>query len=321
MPNNEFDEGGSMSALCRRTLLKGAIAGAGSVALAGGAAAAASPAKFSLRYGPPQGSFASRGSLLDQIAYAADQGFRAWEDNEAAKRPAAEQEAMGRALAMRGMTMGVFVASMPRWGDFRPVLGGNDDGDRVAFLSDVRTAVDVAKRTGAKWATIVPGFVDRRLPMDIQTARVIDVMRRAAEIMEPHGIIMVMEPLNTHTDHPGVFLRTIAQGYALAKAVRSPSVKILADLYHEQIEAGNLINTLNTCWDEIAYLQFGDNPGRKEPGTGEVNYGNIVRWLRERRFDGVIGMEHGNSRPGPAGEAALIEAYRKIDRPVTLVGQ
>jgi hydroxypyruvate isomerase len=276
-------------------------------------ALAASDPKFSLRYAPHEGSFASRGSVLDQIAFAADRGFRAWEDNEAGKRPIAEQEKIGRALAARGMTMGVFVASLPRWGEFRPVLGGKDDQDRASFLADVRTAVDVAKRTGAKWTTIVPGFVDRRVPEDIQAARITDVMRRAAEIMEPHGIVMVMEPLNTLTDHPGVFLRTIAQGYALAKAVQSPSVKILADLYHEQIQAGNLINTLETCWDEIAYLQFGDNPGRKEPGTGEINYANVVRWLRTRKFDGVIGMEHGNAKPGLAGEAALIEAYSRID--------
>lgn len=312
---------GAHGSVSRRTLLTGTMVGAGAVALAGSVNAAAPDAKFSMRYAPHEGSFASRGSLLDQIAFAADRGFRAWEDNDAAKRSPAEQERMGSALAARGMTMGVFVASMPRWGDFRPVLGGGDDGDRAAFLADVRSARDVARRTGAKWVTIVPGFVDRRVPIDIQNARVIDVMRRAAEIMEPHSIVMVMEPLNTYTDHPGVFLQTIAQGYALAKAVRSPSVKVLADLYHEQIQAGNLINTLNSCWDEIAYLQFGDNPGRKEPGTGEVNYGNIVRWLRERRFDGVIGMEHGNSLPGPAGEAALVAAYRGIDRPATLVGR
>jgi hydroxypyruvate isomerase len=308
---------GAQGSVSRRTLLTGSMIGAGAVALAGPVGAAAADAKFSMRYAPHEGSFASRGSLLDQIAFAADRGFRAWEDNETPKRPVAEQEAMGRALAARGMTMGVLVASMPRWGDFRPVLGGGDDGDRAAFLADIRNAVDVARRTGAKWTTVVPGFVDRRVPLDIQTARIIDVMRRAAEIMEPHNIVMVMEPLNTLTDHPGVLLRTIAQGYALAKAVRSPSVKVLADLYHAQIQAGNLINTLDACWDEIAYLQFGDNPGRKEPGTGEVNYGNIVRWLRERRFDGVIGMEHGNSLPGPAGEAALVAAYRRIDRSAT----
>jgi hydroxypyruvate isomerase len=301
------------SGVSRRSLMAGAVVGASGLAFADATVAAATKSNFTMRYAPHEGSFASRGSVLGQIAFAADQGFRAWEDNEAGKRSVAEQEAMGRALAARGMTMGVFVASLPRWSEFRPILGGNDDGDRAAFLADVRAGVDVARRIGAKWTTIVPGFVDRKLPMDIQNARIIDVMRRAAEIMEPHGIVMVMEPLNTYTDHPGVFLQTIAQGYALAKAVRSPSVKVLADLYHEQIQAGNLLNTLKTCWDEIAYLQFGDNPGRKEPGTGEVNYGNVVRWLRERRFDGVIGMEHGNSLPGPAGEAALVEAYRRID--------
>jgi hydroxypyruvate isomerase len=302
--------------LSRRSLLTSASAGLGAAALLGPGAVAAAPAepKFSLNYAPHEGSFSSRGSVLDQIAFAADRGFRAWEDNEAGKRPIAEQERIGRALAARGMKMGVFVASLPRWGEFRPVLGGQDEGDRAAFLADVRASVDVAKRLGARWTTIVPGFVDRRVPMELQTARIIDTMRRAAEIMEPHGIVMVMEPLNTLTDHPGVFLRTIAQAYSLAKAVRSPSVKILADLYHEQIQAGNLINTLEACWDEIAYLQFGDNPGRKEPGTGEVNYGNVVRWLKRRRFDGVIGMEHGNSKPGPAGETALIAAYRDIDR-------
>ena len=308
--------GAAGSGLSRRSLLTGASAGLGAATLIGAGAVAAAPAeaRFSLGYAPHEGSFASRGPVLEQIAFAADRGFRAWEDNEAGKRPVAEQERIGRALAARGMTMGVFVASLPRWGEFRPVLGGHDDGDRAAFLADVRAAVDVARRLGARWTTIVPGFVDRKLPMELQNARIIDTMRRAAEVMEPHGIVMVMEPLNTLTDHPGVFLRTIPQGYALAKAVRSPSVKVLADLYHEQIQAGNLINTLEACWDEIAYLQFGDNPGRKEPGTGEINYGNVVRWLKRRGFAGVIGMEHGNSKPGPAGEEALIAAYRNIDK-------
>ncbi|MFN3388063.1 MAG: TIM barrel protein [Allosphingosinicella sp.] len=197
--------------LSRRALLGAAAAGAGAAALPRPAHAAAAPADapFSLLYAPHEGSFASRGSILDQIAFAADRGFRAWEDNEATRRSAGEQARIGRALAARGMTMGVFVASLPRWGDFRPVLGGADQGDRDAFLADIRAAVDVAKRLGAKWTTVVPGFVDRRVPMEIQAARVADTMRRAAEIMEPHGIVMVMEPLNTLTDHPGVFLRTV----------------------------------------------------------------------------------------------------------------
>jgi hydroxypyruvate isomerase len=220
---------------------------------------------------------------------------------------------MARALQQRNMKMGVFVASMPRWSELRPVLGGNDDADRDAFLADIRASIDVARRLEAKWMTVVPGFLDRKLPVGIQAGRVIETMRRAADIIEPSGLVMVMEPLNTLTDHPGVFLQSISQAFTIAKAVNSPAVKILADLYHEQIQAGNLIRTLETCWDEIGYIQFGDNPGRKEPGTGEINYRNIVRWLRSKAFSGVIGMEHGNSLEGRAGEDRLIAAYREID--------
>lgn len=270
-------------------------------------------ARFSLGFAPHEGSFKSRGNRLEQIAFAADQGFTAWEDNEAASRPVAEQTAMARALQQRGMTMGVFVASMPKWGEFRPLLGGNDDAERQAFLADVRASIDVAKRLNVKWMTVVTGFLDRKLPVEIQTGRIIDTMRRAAEIVEPHGLVMVMEPLNTLVDHPNVFMQTIPQGFAVAKGVNSPAVKVLADLYHQQIQGGNLINTLQSCWDEIAYIQFGDNPGRKEPSTGEVNYRNVVRWLRAKKYAGVIGMEHGNSIEGRAGEERLIAAYREID--------
>jgi hydroxypyruvate isomerase len=279
----------------------------------GRAAPSQNAARFSLGFAPHEGSFKSRGNRIEQIAFAADQGFTAWEDNEAAGRSVAEQNAMARALQQRNMTMGVFVASMPKWAEFRPVLGGNDDGDRQAFLADVRASIDVAKRLNAKWMTVVTGFVDRKLPIEIQTGRIIDTMRRAAEIVEPHGLVMVMEPLNTIVNHPGVFMQTIPQGYAVARGVNSPAVKVLADLYHEQIQAGNLINALGSCWDEIGYIQFGDNPGRKEPGTGEVNFRNVVRWLRAKRFAGVIGMEHGNSIDGRSGEERLIAAYREID--------
>lgn len=298
--------------LSRRSVLAATAATAGAATM-GRAAPVQNAARFSLGFAPHEGSFKSRGSRLEQIAYAADQGFTAWEDNEAAGRTVAEQEAMARALRQRNMTMGVFVASMPKWADFRPLLGANDDGDRQAFLADIRASIDVAKRLNAKWMTVVPGFLDRKLPVEIQTGRIIDTMRRAAEIAEPHGLVMVMEPLNTIVNHPGVFLQTIPQGFAVAKGANSPSVKVLADLYHEQIQAGNLINTLGACWDEIAYIQFGDNPGRKEPGTGEINYQNVVRWLRAKKFAGVIGMEHGNSIDGRAGEERLIAAYRAID--------
>lgn len=300
--------------LSRRTLIAAGAAAASASGLAMAQGRRSNAARFSLGFAPHEGSFASRGDRIEQIAYAADQGFTAWEDNEAAGRPVAEQEAMAKALRQRNMTMGVFVASMPKWSQSRPLLGANDGAEREAFLADIRASIPVAKRLDATRMTVVTGFTDPKVPVDIQTARVIDVMRRAGDIVAPHGIAMVMEPLNTRTNHPGVYMRSIAQGYAVARGANSPAVKILADLYHEQIQSGNLIPTLDMCWDEVGYIQFGDNPGRKEPGTGEVNFANIVKWLRARRYAGVIGMEHGNSVPGRAGEDRLIAAYRTIDQ-------
>lgn len=296
----------------RRTVLAGAAAAALSSS-AQGQTRVSNAATFSLNYAPHEGSFASRGDRLEQIAFAADQGFRAWEDNEARSRSVAEQDAMAKALQRRGMTMGVFVASMPKWSAFRPVFGSEDGAEREAFLADVRASVEVAKRLNARHMTVVTGFVDHKVPMEIQTGRVIDLMRRAGDILAPHDLALVMEPLNTRTDHPNVYMRSFAAGYAVARGANSPAVKVLADCYHEQIQSGNLIRSLGMIWDEVGYIQFGDNPGRKEPGTGEVNYGNIVRFLRERRYRGVIGMEHGNSQAGRAGEERLIAAYRAID--------
>ncbi|WP_294252456.1 TIM barrel protein [uncultured Sphingomonas sp.] len=294
----------------RRTVLAGATA---MPLVASSARGQSNAARFSLHFAPHEGSFASRGNRLEQIAFAADQGFTAWEDNEAATRPVDEQVAMAKALSSRGMTMGVFVASMPKWGKSRPILGANDGAEREAFLADIRASIDVAKRLNATRMTVVTGFLDPKVPLDIQTARVIDLMRRAGDLVAPHGMALVMEPLNTRTNHPGVYMQSIAQGYAVARGANSPGVKILADLYHEQIQSGNLIPALDTCWSEIGYIQFGDNPGRNEPGTGEINFTNIVRWLRERKYAGTIGMEHGNSVKGRAGEERLIAAYRTID--------
>ena len=160
--------------------------------------------------------------------------------------------------------------------------------------------------------TVVPGYVDLHLAKDFQTAHVVESLRRAADILEPHGLVMVLEPLNFR-DHPGQFLTDIPQTYLICKAVNSPSCKILYDLYHMQIQHGNLIPNIDAAWDEIAYFQIGDNPGRKEPTTGEINYKNVFKHIHEKGYAGILGMEHGNSKEGKDGEMAVIKAYREVD--------
>jgi hydroxypyruvate isomerase len=218
------------------------------------------------------------------------------------------QEQLGRAMQRLGITMGVFVVSAYRNGDVWAVTGKKELVDK--FVDTCKTAVDVAKRVNAKWMTVVPGNFDRNLPIGVQTGNVIDAMRRGAEVLEPHGLVMVLEPLS---DTPDLFLRTADQTYEICRAVNSPSCKILYDMYHMQRNTGHLIPMMDLCWSEIAYFQVGDNPGRKEPGTGEVNWRNVFRHIHERGFTGVVGMEHGNSRPGKEGDRAVIDAYAAAD--------
>jgi hydroxypyruvate isomerase len=159
---------------------------------------------------------------------------------------------------------------------------------------------------------VVPGRYNQRLEWDYQTANVIENLKYCSEVCQKAGLVIVLEPLNPH-NHPGLFLTKMPQSYQICKAVNSPSCKIVDDIYHQQITEGNLIPNIDRSWSEIAAFHLGDNPGRKEPGTGEINFKNIFKHLSKKGFDGVLCMEHGNSIKGKEGELALIEAYRKAD--------
>ena len=267
---------------------------------------------FGMHFAPHLGMFEQLAGKdpFDQLNFMADQGFTAFEDNEMRQRPVALQERMGQLMEDRGMQMGVFVAHTIAWS--KPNLASGDPDLRSAFLEEIRSSVEVAKRVGATWMTVVPGHMDMRQSMGYQTAHVVECLKQAAAILEPHGLVMVLEPLNFR-DHPGLFLSRSPQAYEICKAVNSPSCKILFDIYHQQIQEGNLIPNIEACWDEIAYFQIGDNPGRKEPGTGEIHYANVFQFIRRQGYEGILGMEHGNSRPGKEGEMAVIEAYRGVD--------
>ncbi len=301
----------------RRDFLGNSAASALTVAaLASGLAVAADKTrkaaqrKFQLKYGPHFGMFKAHAGedLIAQIEFMADQGFTAFEDNGLMGRAVDLQEKIGAALARRGMTMGVFVID---GGDnWKTSLTTGKAEFRDKFLATCRSAVEVGKRVNAKWATVVPGYFERKLPIGIQTGNVIDILRAGAAILEPANLTMVLEPLS---DNPDLFLRTSDQAYAICRAVDSPSCKILYDMYHMQRNEGDIIAHIDHAWSEIAYFQIGDNPGRKEPGTGEMNYKNLFRHIKGRGFDGVFGMEHGNARPGKEGEQALIDAYVAAD--------
>ncbi len=269
--------------------------------------------RFQLKYAPHFGMFRHHAGSdpIDQLKFMADQGFTAMEDNGMMNRPVELQEKIAAEMERLGMQMGVFVAT----GDFREVtFASNDEDMRNKYLGDLRKAVEVAKRVNAKWCTVVPGCFDPGLEWDYQTTNTIDNLKRGAEIFEPHGLVMVLEPLNPFRDHPGLFLTKVPQAYMICRSVGSPACKILFDIYHQQITEGNLIPNMDSSWEEIGYFQIGDNPGRNEPTTGEINYRNIFKHIHGKGYDGILGMEHGNSQPGKTGETALLEAYRSCDQ-------
>jgi len=297
----------------RRDFVKNAVVASTVLPSAFSATAAATDtaAAFKMNFAPHEGMFRNHAGedILDQIRFMHEQGFRSIEDNGMMGREPALQTKIGELLARQGMDMGVFVIAYDNW----PFTNGLTQGKPAImdkWLRTCRDAVEVAKRCNAKWMTVVPGTYFPEIPVPYQTANVVEALRRAADIFAPLGLTMVLEPLS---DRPDLFLRRSDQTFEICKAVNSPACKILYDIYHMQRNEGNLMYHIDMAWPEIAYFQIGDNPGRKEPTTGEINYSNVFKHLHERGYKGVLGMEHGNFKPGKEGELALIAAYREVD--------
>jgi len=300
----------------RRRFLGEAAAAAAALSVGSLAAQASKPepetAPFRLKYAPSLGMFPAHAGKdpLDNLRFMADQGFEAAFDNGLMDRPAAEQERIAAELKRLDMDLGPFVA----YADFSVKSFVTRDPEiRTMLRERMRKAVETADRTGARWALVVPGRFDEGRQWEYQTANVIDNLKFCAGILEKSGLVMVIEPLNSWRDHPGLFLTRMPQAFQICRAVGSPFCKIVDDLYHQQITEGNLIPNIEAAWEEIAGFHVGDHPGRKEPTTGEINYRNVFKFNHRKGYSGVICMEHGRSRPGREGERAVIEAYRACD--------
>ncbi len=310
------------SSMERRDFTKNILAGAGLLASTRATSLAASPSvgspmtPFKLKYAPHFGMFENSAGKdeIDQLKFMYEMGFRAMEDNGMMQKTPELQAKIGETMAKLGMSMGVFVVGFDNWPP-KSTLTTGDKEWRNKFLTACKNAVEVAKRCNAKYMTVVPGNFQRDLPMGVQTANVIESLRQGAAILEPHGLTMVLEPLS---DNPDLFLRHSDQTYMICKAVNSPACKILFDMWHMQRNEGRMTQHIDWTWDEIAYFQIGDEPGRNEPTTGEINYKFLFKHIAEKtkatqRTEFIFGMEHGNSLKGKEGEMKLIEAYRACD--------
>ena len=253
---------------------------------------------------------------LDQIRFMADAGFRAFEDNGMMKRPVELQQQMGDLLAKRGMTMGVFVIDGGDNWKVSLATGKPEftDGVREGLP---RRASKWPSACNAKWMTVVPGYFERDLPIGIQTGHVIDALRKGADILAPHDLAMVLEPLS---DNPDLFLRHAGRGVrdlprrSTARRARSCSTCTTC-----QRNAGphDRAHRLGVGRDRLL-------PDRRRAGPQGAGHGRdeLPEHLQAHRREGdrprarssCSAWSTATSMPGADGERQLIEAYVAADR-------
>ena len=184
----------------------------------------------------------------------------------------------------------------------------SDPADHEAAVSDIERSIVAAAELGARSLIVTVGQRIDTLDRVTQQNAIVRVLRSVAPTAAEHGVTIVLEPLNTRVDHPGYFLRTTDRGVAIVEAVDSPHVRLLYDVYHQQITEGNVIQTMTTHLDAIGHIHIADVPGRHEPGTGELNYERIFEALVDAGYDGIVACEF--SPTGSPDDA--IAAVRKL---------
>ena len=188
------------------------------------------------------------------------------------------------------------VASFSGDQDFS-MIDANQKADYVAFVEEsIETAQFLSCQNLVIHSNALGenGVVINHYPKIADTHKITamqDVLKTLAIAAERSNVTLVLEALNTMVDHSGNFLVSTRQAAELIRSVNSSHIKILYDIYHMQIMEGNLINTLNQYIDTIGYIHIADVPGRHEPGTGEINFANVIKTLEKLKYDGIIGFE------------------------------
>ena len=288
------------------------VATVGATTVAATTVSAETPAsaahQYKLRYAPRIG-FLNDLPVPRQLEIYAEHGFHAFEYNGLPNHSLQEAAQFRKKMDELKMDMGVFVVNSGGWKGDALV----DKAFHEGFLKDVHRAVEYHKVIRNGWSTVTSGLAVKNLSHRQQTANVIEGLKRAADVVSKTDLVLVLEPLNVLVNHAGYFVVTSDHAAEIIDAVNSPHVKILFDIYHQQISEGNLIHNIGKHWDRIAYFQVGDVPGRKEPGTGEINYRNVFKAIHAKGYKGLLGMEHGLSQPGMAGLEKCFSEYTKAD--------
>lgn len=247
---------------------------------------------------------------LSHIDFAADHGFAGVLYPAARGRPVQEQEAVGHALARRGLEAGCVLytgfehLTNPSWA--RP---GADSREWIA--REIEGAIEAAQRVGARRLAILGGS-DPNRPLNAQLEAMAEHLRFAGDLAARAGMTLCLETLSRKSI-PGMLLQHMPQACAVARQAAHPAVGVIFDTSHVQIMDGDLLHHLEQAWDLLKIVQLADNPGRLEPGTGEINFQTLLGWLVERGYTGLVELEHGWASPGAQAERVGLERLRRMD--------
>ena len=257
---------------------------------------------------------------LDPVAhveFAASLGFGGVQYAMARARPVAEQEAVARALARHGLEAGCMIYTT-RDKLAAPLWNRSDAETRAVLATELGGAFETAKRINSRYIAVLSG-ADPRLPLAYQRTALIENLRWAADLADRAGVILCIESINRRS-LPNMLIHHIGDTHEIVSAVNRPSVRLIFDTAHIQAMDGDLLNHLDACWDAIALVQIADNPGRFEPGAGELNFTHILRFLHRRQYRGLVELEHDWSVASRDTEQRGIEFLRQLDAGIAQLG-
>ncbi len=300
MNRRDFLQIGSTGALCAAAVGRSVLA-------------AGRPQRFERDYAPQLGMFSLHAGTdpIDQIRFLAAQGFRSIEDTGLRGKTPALQAQIGRELARHGMVLACFTGLA----DFgRPTFASGRPDLQCDVLRELRRAIDTADRVGGRVLSVVPGRCQPMMAPANQLRNAIDLLQRCADICEPREIQLLLEPVDHGPGSSQLFLQSSHQAAALCRAVKRPCCRVLIDVYQQAAVGHDVPDLLSDLRDVLGHVQLGDFPGRKEPGSGELDFQRLLATLDAIGYRGALGMEHGSSTAGMAGERAVIDAYLALDR-------
>ena len=248
-------------------------------------------------------------SVAEQIAFAAEQGFGGIEDNFFKLRESAEQDTIADALAFHDLKMGASVFNIHSWDTPQLVLPMADARD--VLEKDIKTSIEATKKNGGKLLTTLSGPAVPSLPRSLQINHMVENLRWLGDEMAKHDITLGLEAI-TARGWPTIMLNSPREALHIVKAVNHPNIKLIYDIFHVQVEDGDVLRGIDEAWDEIALIQLADAPTRTEPGSGELNFATILQKLADKGYTGLIEMEHGNSVSGIEGEKRTLAVWESL---------